>query len=80
MKSPMTLLAPIETVDETRLCPACGGRASLEYRAGETVALRFGSSVLPWPLYPQGLILRACERCGYRWWELPLNHDPHTPR
>lgn len=51
----------MNTFDENASCPKCGGKfITTKYRGGE---------------YPRlhDLICRSCQRCGYLWFERPLD-------
>jgi len=47
-----------------RKCSKCGGSAFIQHQ-----------SWVPGTAIPHDRILRTCERCGYRWEELPLDFD-----
>lgn len=55
-------MADAERFDPDRKCRKCGGRAYIEHK-------RVGFATFV------SRIRRTCERCGFIWDELPLDHD-----
>lgn len=53
--------------DKNRKCPKCGGSAYIKHEAHAGYFGVYGP--------PRSRVLRTCERCAYKWNELPLDHN-----